>query len=142
LYCAICNKELKHKYKPAKEWNIDGFLCNYCHLEKTKEFILKRQEEQKKLEKIPDECLLCKKEVVFETDRNKPRWQWNMEPGRVLCKDCYEKKELDYDKKLNFCALCNKKMKFIRYNPKPRWKIEGQLCRECWDKRNHNNMMI
>jgi hypothetical protein len=24
-------------------------------------------------------------------------------------------------------------MKLFRYNPKPKWKIEGQLCRKCWD---------
>jgi hypothetical protein len=25
---------------------------------------------------------------------------------------------------------------FVRYNPKPKWEVEGQLCRQCWDKRN------
>jgi hypothetical protein len=24
-------------------------------------------------------------------------------------------------------------MGFIRYKPKPNWKIEGELCRKCWD---------
>ena len=88
-----------------------------------------------------DICGICKKEIVLETDKNKARWQWNMESEIVLCKNCYEKKESEYDKKLNFCALCNKKMGFIRYNPKPKWKIEGQLCRQCWDKRNKMQQM-
>jgi len=33
----------------------------------------------------------------------------------------------------NFCALCGGKMGLIRYNPKGTWKVEGQLCRKCWD---------
>ena len=143
LYCSNCGKELKHKYQPSKEWNIEGFLCGDCHIEKTKEFILKKQEE-KMLEEAfssSDICGICKKEIVLETDKNKARWQWNMESEIVLCKNCYEKKESEYDKKLNFCALCNKKMGFIRYNPKPKWKIEGQLCRQCWDKRNKMQQM-
>jgi hypothetical protein len=26
-------------------------------------------------------------------------------------------------------------MGLIRYNAKGNWKIEGQLCRNCWDKK-------
>ena len=37
-YCAICNKELKHKHKPKKEWNIDGYLCAECHMDKMRDF--------------------------------------------------------------------------------------------------------
>jgi hypothetical protein len=136
LYCTNCNVKLKHKYKPQAEWKIQGLLCAECHIEKTKEFILKKQDEKKRIEEAPTECTICKKEIVLEIDKKKPRWQWNMESGSMLCKNCYNNKEADYDKKLNFCAICNKKMGFIRYNPKPKWEIEGQLCRECWDKRN------
>jgi hypothetical protein len=133
LYCANCNKQLNHKYKPLKEWNINGLLCADCHIEKTKEFVLKKQEEKRKLE---DVCAICKKELILEFDKNRPRWQWNMEAGSMLCKICFDKKELDYDKLMNFCVLCNKRIGLIRYNPKPRWNVEGQLCRDCWDKRN------
>lgn len=136
LRCAICNKELKYKYKAQEDWNIHGFLCADCHIEKTKEFVLKKQEEKMRLQENPSNCAICGKHLVSEIEENRPRRQWDMESGTILCKICYDKKEADYDKKLNFCVLCNKKMGFIRYNPKPRWKLEGQLCRACWDTQN------
>lgn len=141
--CALCGKELRHKYKPAEDWNISGFLCSNCHIDKTKEFSLleqeaKKREKEEKIRKeaLPDRCVVCKKELVLDIDMKKPRWQWNFEQGSLICKSCYQKAEESYFKTLNFCALCNKKMAFIRYNPKPSWNIKGQLCRECWDKRN------
>jgi hypothetical protein len=136
LHCTICSKELKHKYKPPDDWNIGGFLCADCHIEKTKEFVLKKQEEKTRIDQTPEKCARCEKPLLLEIDKNKAKWQWNMEPGSSLCKNCYDKKELEYHKKINFCALCNKKIGFIRYNPKPAWHIEGQLCRECWDNQN------
>ena len=36
---------------------------------------------------------------------------------------------------VSFSALCEGKMGLIRYNPKGKWKIEGQLCRKCWDEK-------
>jgi hypothetical protein len=131
IFCSLCNKELKYKYKPAKEWNIEGYLCADCHIDKTKEFIVRQQYEE-----IPDNCLVCNKELKSESEKKKPRWQWNIESGSYLCNDCFEKKDLSYEKKRNFCSICNQKMGFIRYNPKPKWKIDGQLCKHCWDKRN------
>ena len=136
LHCANCNKELRHKYKPPEEWNISGFLCTDCHIEKTKEFVLKKQEEKRRLEEGPVDCAICGKQIVSKGEGSRPKWQWNMESGIIVCKNCYQNKEADHDKKLNFCVRCNKKMGFIRYNPKPSWKIEGQLCRGCWDKQN------
>ena len=115
---------------------MQGLLCADCHMEKTKIFILKKQEEKVRIEEAPHECGICKKEITLEIDKNKPRWQWNMESGSMLCKNCYDSKEAQYNKILNFCTICNKKIGFIRYNPKPKWEIEGQLCRECWDKKN------
>ncbi len=44
-------------------------------------------------------------------------------------------KEKDFAQKKNFCSLCEKKMGLIRHNPKGHWKIDGQLCRKCWDKK-------
>jgi uncharacterized CHY-type Zn-finger protein len=159
-YCVNCNKQLlKHKYKPAQGWNIssDGFLCSDCHIEKTREFMLKREDEKRKVEEQQEErqqqqkeeqekkeeeessiqyCSLCNKEIILYTDKNKPNWKWNMESGTILCQDCYQKKQTDFDRKLNYCAICAKKMGFIRYNPKPQWNINGQLCRQCWDRQN------
>ncbi len=37
-FCSVCNKELTHKHKPKKEWNIKGSLCGDCHFEKSKEY--------------------------------------------------------------------------------------------------------
>lgn len=137
IHCAVCGKELgRHKYKPSEEWGIEGMLCSSCHLEKTKEFMLKQKE-------IPDRCAVCKKELADhddndDADRYKPRWQWEMEPGTLLCKSCYQKKEADYNRKLNFCAVCNGKLGLFYYHPKPAWQIEGNLCRKCWDRQNNN----
>jgi hypothetical protein len=130
ILCSICNKETKFKYKPSKEWNIEGFLCADCHMEKTREFISRQQQQ------IPEMCIICKKQLETEEEKKKPRWQWNMDSGSVLCNDCFQKQELNFEKKHNFCSICNQKMGFIRYNPKPKWKIDGQLCKQCWDKTN------
>ena len=136
LRCSSCDKALNHSYKPRPEWEIEGLFCSSCHIEKTKEFILRQQVEKDKLAQAPDICSLCKKELVLDTDKNKPRWQWNMERGSMLCNSCFEKQALDYEKKLNYCTLCSTRLAFIRYNPKPKWNIQGQLCRKCWDKQN------
>lgn len=126
LYCMLCEKELQHKYKPKEEWNMQGYLCSDCHIEKTKEFALKPRE--------ADRCAICKAELGDIAV--KPRWQWEMESGSLLCQPCFNKKDADYSKKLNFCAVCGAKIGFVRYNPKPAWKIQGQVCRKCWDGRN------
>ncbi|MDP8888596.1 MAG: hypothetical protein M3M89_03100 [Thermoproteota archaeon] len=133
--CAVCGRELgRHKYKPSEEWGIEGMLCGVCHVEKTKEeFILEQKEE------VPDICAICKKELLDNQDRYKPRWQWEMESGTLLCKSCYQKKDADYNKKLNFCTICSCKLGLFYYHPKPAWKIDGNLCRKCWDRRNNNN---
>lgn len=136
-FCAICSKELKHKYKPPSGSEVEGYLCSDCHIEKTKEAVLKQQEEKARLQEAPDTCAICKKELVQDTDlQNKPRWQWNLEAGSLLCKSCFDTMEAKYQKELNYCVICNRKIGFIRYNPKPAWNLKGQMCRECWDKQN------
>ena len=107
-------------------------LCGVCHVEKTKEFTLEQKE-------APDICAICKKELADNHDRYKPRWQWEMESGTLLCKPCYQKKDADYNKKLNFCAICNRKLGIFHYHPKPAWQIDGNLCRKCWDRQNNRN---
>jgi len=75
-FCAICNKELKHKHKPKREWNIKGVLCGDCHVDKMKEFYEG---------KAYQTCVNCgiKKKII---ELWEPRWQWDMEG--LLCKEC------------------------------------------------------
>jgi hypothetical protein len=127
--CAVCGKELgRHRYKPGEEWGIEGLLCGDCHIEKTREFMLKQAE-------TPDTCAMCGKEIA-DKESHKPKWQWEMESGTLLCKSCFEKKDADYNKKMNFCAICNGKLGMFYYHPKPAWHIQGHLCRKCWDSQN------
>lgn len=111
---------------------MSGMLCADCHIDKSKEFILQQQQEQD----LPDRCAVCARELRSDEDRNKPKWQWEMESASLLCKNCYEKRDANYNKRINFCASCNGKLGMFFYHPKPAWKIEGNLCRRCWDERN------
>lgn len=135
VHCAVCGRQLgRHKYRPSEEWHMEGLLCGNCHIEKTKEFILSGQQDAKE---EPDKCVVCGREITVEQDRNKPRWQWEMESGSLICRACYEKKDAQHSKTMNYCAMCNDKLGMIFYHPKPSWKIEGKLCRSCWDSRNN-----
>lgn len=126
--CAVCGKELgRHRYKPGEEWGIEGLLCSDCHIEKTREFMTKQEE-------APDICAMCGKTTQ---ESQKPKWQWEMESGTILCKSCFDKKDTDYNKKVNFCAICNGKLGMFYYHPKPAWQIQGNLCRKCWDNKNN-----
>lgn len=133
-YCSICGINLKFKYKPAKTWQIQGNLCGDCHTTKMKEYYDK-QAEAKRLEEIKENhCSICGK--LNETTKKRPRWQWNMEAETVLCVECFDKREQEYKIRLDFCNNCNGKLGIIRYNPKTNWKVNGQLCRRCWDNFN------
>ncbi len=121
-YCAVCSKELTHKHKPKREWNINGRLCGDCHMDKSNEFYEA---------KVRQPCIVCGTTKKI-SDMWEPRWQWDMDG--LLCKECFDKKESGFNEKRNFCTICSGKMGLIRYNPKPKWKIEGQLCRRCWDE--------
>ena len=119
---------------------MQGLLCSDCHIEKTRDFVLKAEEDKRrKLEQKEKEdrtCDICNNVIALDTDKKKPEWKWNMDMGTVFCPQCYEKTKADFNRKLNFCAICDIKMGFIRYNPKPKWRIDGQLCRKCWDEQN------
>ena len=122
-FCTVCGKQLTHKHKPKREWDIKGSLCGDCHFEKSKEYYEG---------KMRQACVTCKTTRRI-TDLWEPRWQWDMEG--LLCKECFDKKEEAFGTKKNFCSLCGAKMGLIRYNPKQKWKVDGQLCRLCWDKK-------
>ena len=79
-------------------------------------------------------CFVCKNLISGEV--KKPEWRWNLNPTQLMCIQCYERKAKEYEKINNYCYECNKKLGFIRYNPKPLWRINGQLCRPCWDLKN------
>ena len=122
-FCANCNKQITHKHKPKREWNVKGPLCADCHVDKTKEFYEA---------KVRQPCVGCGTTRKI-SDLWEPRWQWDMEG--LLCKECFDKKEASHSKEKNFCSICGIKIGLIRYNPKPKWKIDGQLCRKCWDQK-------
>ncbi len=121
-FCAICKKQLTHKHKPKREWNISGSLCGDCHVDKQKEYYEGA---------VKQPCIECK-QIRKISDLWEPRWQWDMEG--LLCKGCFDKKEASFSKEKNFCVNCGSKIGMIRYNPKPKWNIKGQLCKDCWDE--------
>ncbi len=85
-------------------------------------------------EEEDDLCNRCKQKL--DEEWKKPHWKWNLDNNIKFCLDCYNIKETEYEKILNYCILCDSKLKFLRYNPRPEWKIKGQLCRKCWDSKN------
>ncbi len=122
-FCSICNKDLTHKHKPKKEWNVNGYLCGDCHFDKSMEYYEG---------KIKQSCVVCRTTKII-SELWEPRWQWDMQG--LLCKECFDKKEASFEIKKKFCALCGATMGFIRHNPKSKWMIEGQLCGKCWDQK-------
>ena len=125
--CAICNKEITHKHKPKKEWNIEGVLCADCHMDKTRQYFEGT---------MTQNCVQCNVKRKI-TDLWEPRWQWEMEG--LLCKQCFDKKEADFNQKKEFCCICGAKLGFFRLKPKGKWKIDGELCRKCWDSQKAKN---
>ena len=144
-HCAVCNKELiKFRYKPRNEWDIQGMLCGDCHVIKSMEHsgrtessgsrnLHQTAEDEKE---VSLKCGMCDADFDSGSEHLKAKWQWNMDTNLILCKRCYNIKSKEYEKRINYCAVCGNKMSFFRYNPKPKWKIDGQLCRRCWDNSN------
>lgn len=144
-HCAVCNKELiKFRYKPRNEWDIQGMLCGDCHVIKSMEHSgrTERSGSKNRHQMAEDEkevslkCGMCDADFDSGSEHLKAKWQWNMDTNLILCKRCYSIKSKEYEKRINYCAVCGNKMSFFRYNPKPKWKIDGQLCRRCWDNSN------
>ena len=119
--CAVCGTPLKHRNKPKREWNVKGYLCGDCYVNKQTEFYEA---------KVVQPCVVCGTRYRI-ADMWEPRWQWDMDG--LLCKPCFDNKEADHKSKKSTCAHCGTGLGFIRYNTKPKWKMEGQLCRKCWD---------
>ena len=122
IICKICKKESNHKHKPKNEWKIEGPLCADCYVDQMNKFheLSLRQK-----------CVTCGTEKDVP-DMWEPRYQWDM--TGLLCKTCFDKKDLDFKNKKSFCASCKKPLGMIRYNPKKKWVLDGQICRTCWDK--------
>ena len=143
--CAVCNREIiKFRYRPRNEWNIHGMLCGDCHVMKSMEYSghSETNGDKKRHDMIEDKketspkCGGCNGDINSDSEHFRPKWQWNLDTNLILCKRCYSLKTKEYEKRINYCAVCGNKMSFVRYNPKPKWKIDGQLCRRCWDNSN------
>src|SRR5215217_5974000 len=91
-FCILCKRELQHKYKPYKEWKINGMLCSDCHIIKTKEYIVKQQIEKEKkdkeFEKERNYCSICGTNLRFI--RYNPKPKWNM--SGQLCRKCWDQR--------------------------------------------------
>ena len=124
--CTLCKKESKRTQKPKKEWNLQSPLCTDCYM-KTMEQYYNGTFKQK--------CVSCET-VQKITDLWEPRWQWDMEG--LLCKKCFDAKEIDFNQKKEFCSVCGTRLSFFRYNPKNEWNLEGQICRKCWDEQKES----
>ena len=119
-------------------------LCGDCHVMKSMEYAghpessnsKKRRDTNEDEEEVSPMCGMCNADIGSGSESLKPKWQWNMDTNLILCKRCYSLKSKEYEKRINYCAVCGNKMPFFRYNPKHKWKIDGQLCRSCWDDSN------
>ena len=120
-FCTLCNKQISHKHKPKREWQIEGPLCGDCYLNKMQEYYEAG---------VKQKCIICGIEKKVP-DLWEPRWQWEMKG--LLCKNCFDKKEEEFNKLKDYCSVCGTKLSFFRYNPKTNWKIVGKLCKNCWD---------
>ena len=119
-------------------------LCGDCHVMKSMEYsgrteVVKEETagHDRREKEASQKCGMCNADIGSGSEWLKPKWQWNMDTNLILCKRCYSLKSKEYENRINYCAVCGNKMPFFRYNPKPKWKIDGQLCRRCWDNSNN-----
>jgi len=78
-FCSVCNKELTHKHKPKREWNVKGPLCGDCHFDKSKEYYEG---------KVRQPCVVCGATICGNLD------------GNGTWKVCYAKSALIIKKKI------------------------------------------
>ncbi|HJU14262.1 MAG TPA: hypothetical protein VJ792_07390, partial [Candidatus Nitrosotalea sp.] len=99
--CAVCNKEITHKHKPKKGWNVEGVLCGNCYVDLLGENFKKESD---------DRCVLCGAEPgSFSLWR--PKKEWGVPQG-WLCKPCFDEKEKADDEAKKYCAMCGAKIGF------------------------------
>lgn len=120
-HCTVCKKNISHKHKPKREWDVEGPLCSDCYIDQMKKYYDLS---------VRQKCVICNTEYNVP-DLWEPMWQWEMKG--LLCESCFDKKDVEFKKSKIFCNLCGKKLGMIRYYPKKQWALKGQLCRECWD---------
>ena len=59
---------------------------------------------------LKQKCAICG--VIQKiTDLWEPRWQWDMEG--LLCKKCFDGKEIDFNQKKEFCGVCGERLSFL-----------------------------
>ena len=78
IFVVFCNKELTHKHKPKREWNVKGPLCGDCHFDKSKEYYEG---------KVKQPCVVC-----GMTQKITDLWETQMAMGTwkgLLCKKCF-----------------------------------------------------
>jgi hypothetical protein len=132
------DKNKKEVEKEKFEQQINSSEENFTvqteiNKESSKDLEPKREEQSDLI--LEELCHNCREKL--DNEWKKPNWKWNMDKDIKFCVKCYNIKETEYEKLLNYCALCDSRLKFFRYNPKPQWKIKGQLCRNCWDSKNN-----
>ncbi|MDE1727312.1 MAG: hypothetical protein KGH89_08650 [Thaumarchaeota archaeon] len=125
-FCTVCKKELSHKHKPKKSWNVTGSLCGNCHVDLMKEHFEDDND---------NKCVLCGA-TPGSFNLWKSKKEWGVQGW--LCKPCFDQKEKQDDELKKFCCLCGAKVGFISYAPKKEWNLKGQVCKNCWNSRTKN----
>jgi hypothetical protein len=121
-FCTICKKEITHKSKPKKEWDVEGPLCANCYVDFMKKPVLKKKENE-------DKCVACGAEPggLYLW---KPKKEWGITGW--LCEPCLKEREKSDDELKKNCILCNATLGFITRRPKKEWNIQGYLCKNCY----------
>lgn len=126
-FCTVCKKNISHKHKPKRGWNVEGPLCANCYVDLMKEHYKKNDE---------DKCVLCGSEPT-SFNLWKPKKEWEIQGW--LCKPCFDQKEKSDDESKKYCSACGNKLGFFSYNPKKESGIEGQICKNCRNLQKRND---
>lgn len=83
----------------------------------------------------PAYCAVCGKEARH---RHKPKREWGMEAGTVLCGECHLDKSREYyeGKVRQKCTRCGGTFKITdMWEPRWQWETDGLLCKPCFDEK-------